>query len=52
MGADSEGRDAEKAGLEGVGWSDNTSVVRGGLEGEDRRKNGAGSEEVLVGGVL
>jgi hypothetical protein len=52
MGTDSEGRDIEKAGLEGVGGGDDTCVVGRGLKWEDRRKDGAGSEEILVGGVL
>ena len=52
MGTDSERWDVKEAGLEGVGGGDDTSVVGRGLEWEDRRKDGAGSEEVLVGGVL
>jgi len=52
VGADSKGRDAEKAGLEGVGRSDDADVVRGGFEREDRGKSRGGSEEVLVGRVL
>ena len=52
MGTDSEGRDVKETGLEGVGGGDDTGVVGRGLEWEDRRKDGAGSEEVLVGGVL
>jgi hypothetical protein len=35
VGADSEGRDAEEAGLEGVCGGDNADVVRGGFERED-----------------
>jgi hypothetical protein len=52
VGADSKGRDAEEASLKGVGGGDDADVVRGGFERKDRRKNGAGSEKVLVGGVL
>ena len=52
MGADGDGRDVEETSLEGVSGGDDTGVVRGGLEGENRGEDGAGSEEVLVGGVL
>ena len=52
MGTDGERRDVKEAGLEGVGGGDDTGVVGRGLEWEDRREDGAGREEVLVGRVL
>jgi len=52
MGADGDGRNVKKAGLESVSGGNETDVVRGGLKREDRREDGAGREEVLVGGVF
>jgi len=52
VSADGEGRNVEEAGLKGVSGGDDTDMVRRGLEWEDRGKDGAGREEVLVGRVL
>jgi hypothetical protein len=52
VGTDSEGRDAEEAGLEGVGGGDDADVVRGGFKRKNRRKSRVGSKEVLVSRVL
>ena len=52
MGADGEGWDVEESGLESVSRGDNADVVGRGLKREDRGKDGAGREEVLVGGVF
>ena len=52
VGAEGEGRDVEKTGLEEVGRSDGAEVVGWDLEGENRGEDGVSCEELLVGGVL
>jgi len=52
VGADGEGRDVKESGLKSVSGGDNADVVGRGLEWEDRREDGAGREEGLVGRVL